>query len=82
MMNAVKLFVGQFTAILLVALNIRALAKGFMWETAVTEFLYAAVQFGLIRWVGLSPEQNWWAYAAGATCGVMVAIRISRRWDT
>lgn len=76
------LFFGMFFAYVILGLNIRALSKGKLAITGVTEFTYALVNFAMIQQV--AEAHNWYeafGYAAGATLGCLTSIWITRRWD-
>jgi hypothetical protein len=79
----VLLFFGQGLNFLIAVLNIRAAAKGHLWLTGTTDFVFCVVSFTMIQHIptvnGAGPML---AYATGGMLGSMLAVRISRRLKT
>ena len=77
------LFFGQIVGFIILVVNIRALNRGKLLMTGITEFMYMLINFAMIRQV--SEAQNWLealVYAGGATVGSLLAVYYTRHWDT
>jgi len=81
-MRFIYLFCGMSISYVILGINIRALSRGKMKIMAVTEFTYAMINFGMIRYV--AEAKNWheaFAYASGATLGCLTSIWLTKHWE-
>lgn len=82
MLTALALFAGMCVAYVVLGINIRALAKGKLLETGVTEFTYAMLNFFIIQRVAVARTVlEAIAYAAGATAGCLTSIYVTQHWE-
>jgi hypothetical protein len=81
-MRELQIFGLELIAFLLLTVNFRAIAKGFVKTAVGTDVLIAAVGFTLTKMIadaeGLSEQV---AYVLGAAGGSVLGMRLTRRWD-
>lgn len=78
-----SLFFGQAFNFLLIVLNIRACAKGYILAAIMTDFVICLLGFKLTHLiVEAQTLRQMLAYAAGGSTGSWLAITVSRGWDT
>ena len=81
-MRYLLLFAGQGLNFLIAVVNIRAASRGLITVTAISDFLFCAVNFVLIQKVASANDSTELiAYALGGACGSALAITLTRRWD-
>lgn len=81
-MRFVILFFGQGLNFLIAITNIRAAAKGKLWTTVGSDFLFSVVNFYLITRIAQARDgYELLAYALGGAAGSGLAIRLTRKWD-
>lgn len=72
---------GQALAYLVLVVNMRAVAKGRYLPAAVSEVIYALMNFALIhRIVAARSLTEALVYAAGCTAGTQLAMVLTRKW--
>lgn len=81
-MRLLLLFICPAVAYVVLGVNLRALAKGWMLLTAGTEFAYALMSFYIIHRVAeASSFVESLAFASGAVIGTLASIKLTRHWD-
>lgn len=81
-MRLLVLFACPAVAYILLGINLRALAKGMKLLTAMTEFVYALMNFYIIHRVAeASSFVESVAFASGAVLGTLSSIWLTRHWD-
>lgn len=81
-MRYLLLGAAQALNFLLIVTNIRALNRGFIAITAVTDFVICLLGFWIIRTVAEAHTVGEaLAYATGGALGSVAAILLTRKWD-
>lgn len=81
MIRLLAVFGAEALLFLVITLNYRACAKGWIRATVVTDGIIAGLNFSLIKWIaetGSLSEHG--AYIAGGAVGSWVGMRITRHW--
>lgn len=82
-MTHLALFFGQAFNFLLIVINIRACAKGYIGIAVATDFVICLLGFKLIKLIGEAKTASQMAaYAAGGAVGSALAIMLTQRWDS
>lgn len=70
----------QFASYLLICWNMRAIAKGRIGQTVVSDILFAGINFKLFKRIQAAQTNLAWAgYAIGGALGSALSIYITKR---
>ena len=81
MIRLLAIFGAEAVLFLVLTINYRACAKGWVKMTVGTDAMIAGLNFSLIKWIaetGSLPEHG--AYIAGAMVGSSIGMRLTQHW--